>query len=149
MVKALELVAGGPGSSSSSSSGSGSQGKSKAADEDQDDKKKKRSERRNDKETQGKTGGGTNTPAADALAELTTGGLTFFAPVDDAWSDAAWEQVGREGVGARLLGNHVSCSCSSSFCRIMVDCIVLIVLSILSICSNHRIIKCRDFNLES
>lgn len=45
--------------------------------------------------------------SADALAALTTGGLTFFAPVDDVWDDKAWDQVGKAGVGPRLLGNHV------------------------------------------
>lgn len=44
---------------------------------------------------------------ADALAQLTTGGLTFFAPVDDAWDDAAWAQMGEVKTGPRLLGNHV------------------------------------------
>jgi hypothetical protein len=44
---------------------------------------------------------------ADALAQLTTGGLTFFAPVDDAWNEQAWAQVGEAKAGPRLLGNHV------------------------------------------
>ena len=55
-----------------------------------------------------------NGHGADALAELTTGGLTFFAPVDDAWNDEAWAQVGKAGVGPRLLGNHVRLSTDRS-----------------------------------
>ncbi len=61
----------------------------------------------------GTTGTGTGAGAgagagADALAEITHGGLTFFAAVDDAWTEEAWTQVMTEGVGARVLGNHVS-----------------------------------------
>lgn len=47
---------------------------------------------------------------ADALAQLTTGGLTFFAPVDDAWGPKAAAQMAEAKVGPRLLGNHVRLS---------------------------------------
>lgn len=41
---------------------------------------------------------------------MTHGGLTFFAPVDDAWTGDAWAQIDDESLRAKLVGNHVSFS---------------------------------------
>ncbi|KAI9637353.1 FAS1 domain-containing protein [Dioszegia hungarica] len=43
---------------------------------------------------------------ADALTEIKPGGLTFFAPVDDAWGKDAWAQVADKTLRAKLIGNH-------------------------------------------
>lgn len=39
---------------------------------------------------------------------MTSGGLTFFAPVDDAWTGGSWAQIADKDVRAKLVGNHVS-----------------------------------------
>jgi hypothetical protein len=49
-----------------------------------------------------------STNGAAALEGITEGGFTIFAPVDDAWTEAALAQVNDSSLAATLLGNHVS-----------------------------------------
>jgi hypothetical protein len=49
-----------------------------------------------------------STTGADALTQITPGGLTIFAAVDDAWTGEAWAQVSDKTLSAKLIGNHVS-----------------------------------------
>ena len=48
-----------------------------------------------------------------ALEQITPGGFTIFAPVDDAWTSFVMTQLADSNIAPSLVGNHVRLDLSS------------------------------------